>query len=235
MPLSNSRLQTANIAAISNHLEENFKDSQISVTCTGYLKLFSELRSTLVSGQIESFSIAAVAILVVLSVALRSALLAMLSNALNFIPIVCGFGVMSLADIPIDPGTIMIASVAMGIAVDDTCHLLWGVRRRMRQESPLPEALKLSVKATGPAICINSLVLVVGFSTLLLGSFAPSHYFGFVMLWILLAALLVDLLIVPAVLLSAKPRLIHWASKRRRDNANHSIPHRPIYNSTAAK
>lgn len=234
MPLSDSRLQAANIAAINDHLEVNFKDSQLSVSWTGYVKLFSELRSTLVSGQIESFAIAAVAITVVLGVALRSAVLAMLSIALNFIPIVCGFGVMSLADIPIDPGTIMIASVAMGIVVDDTCHLLWGVRRRMRQGHLLTEALKLSVKATGPAICITSLVLAVGFSTLLLGSFAPSNYFGFVMLWILLAALLVDLLIVPAVLLSVKLRLVHWANKRRRDHASHSIPHRPIFNSATA-
>ncbi len=207
VPLTASHVNASYIEWIDQHLAENFADSSLTAISTGYVKLFSNLRSNLVDSQIHSLCLAAVSITLVLGLALRSWSMALLSLVLNFVPVVCGFGIMAACDIPLDPGTIMIATVAMGIVVDDTCHLLCAMRDHRQLGRGLKESLRLTVRTTGPAICVTSFVLVLGFSTLMLGSFAPSNYFGFVMVFIVTTALLVDLVLVPTVILSLRPAL----------------------------
>lgn len=195
--LTSSLADASRIEAIDRHLTKTFSNSELEVCSTGYVKLFSQLRGSLVQSQIESLGLAALAITVVMALALRSWTLGLLSILFNFLPICCGLGVMAACGIAIDPGTVMIATVALGIVVDDTCHLLWNMRKHAEKGMSIKDALRTSARTTGPAILVTSLILVVGFSTLTLGSFAPSVYFGFVMVLVVLTALLVDLILVP--------------------------------------
>ncbi len=217
VPLTGVPIDARRIHAIEKYLSSNFTNSDLTVSSTGYVKHFSSLRNSLMQGQISSFVLAAISMTVVLGIALRSWSMAFLSLAPNFLPIICGFGVMAACGIPLDPGTIMIASVALGLVVDDTCHLLCGVQRQQTAGNNLDRSMKLTVREVGPALCMTSLVLAVGFSTLMLGSFAPSVYFGCVMVLVVSTALLVDLVLVPILVLAICP-LIGYLAKNKLPN-----------------
>ena len=95
----------------------------------------------------------------------------------------------------------MIASVAMGLVVDDTCHFLVSVRSRMRRGDTLERSIEKAMSGAGRAIIVTSLILASGLSVLAVGSFAPSMYFGVVTAAVILVALVADLVVLPAALL----------------------------------
>jgi len=107
-------------------------------------------------------------------------------------------GVMGWAGIPLDLMTITIASVAMGIAVDDTIHYL---HRYLEELNGSPEqAVERSHGSVGYAILYTSLLITLGFSLLAFSDFVPSVLFGLLTGLAMILALLGDLTLLPALL-----------------------------------
>ena len=86
------------------------------------------------------------------------------------------FGIMGLLNIPMDVGTSMIASIALGVGIDYAVHLVW------KYGSPAPgqeaSALNDALDSTGWGIVINALEVTVGFGLLALGTVVPMQHFG---------------------------------------------------------
>jgi predicted RND superfamily exporter protein len=118
----------------------------------------------------------------------------------NVLPVLAIFGGMGWLGIPIDIGSMMTASIALGVAVDDTIHFLSWFRGNVHTLRNRREAIILSYKQcatpTLQAACISGL----GLSVFALSTFTPTQRFGWLMLTILIAGVIAELVMLPAIL-----------------------------------
>jgi len=131
---------------------------------------------------------------------LRSLHLGLLAMLPNLLPIAVGIGAMYVLGIPLNPGTVMIAAVAIGIVVDDSVHLLAAYRRHLLAGAGLHTAIRAAVIEVGRPVTITSALLATGFLVLVFGSFEPSRQIGQIVALVVVAAILADLLLLPALL-----------------------------------
>ncbi len=179
-------------------------DSGWTWRLTGIVPLLVEMQDRLLESQIRSFGLAFLLIGPVIALLLRSARYAALSLAPNLTPIVLSLGVMSLFDVALDPATVMIAGIALGIAVDDTIHLLESYRARRRAGAGIDEAIDVSLQTVGRAMIRTSAIATVGFLVLCFSEFLPLFYFGLFTAVAMLAALAAALVVLPALALLAE-------------------------------
>ena len=129
----------------------------------------------------------------------RGGLLAMIPNVF---PVVVVFGFMAYKGIKVDIGSMMTASVAMGVAVDDTIHFLTWYRQALKKGLERMEAIKVAYTKVATAMTQTTLIAGFGLSAFAFSTFTPTQRFGTLMLFLLAAALIGDLIILPAVLAS---------------------------------
>ncbi len=170
---------------------------------TGIVPLLVDMQERLLESQIRSFALAFLLIGPLIAVLLRSARYAALSLAPNLTPIVLSLGIMSLFDIALDPATVMIAGIALGIAVDDTIHLLESYLARRRAGTGVVEAIDESLQTVGRAMIRTSVITTAGFLVLCFSEFLPLLYFGLFTAIAMLAALVAALVVLPALVLLA--------------------------------
>jgi hypothetical protein len=172
-----------------------------SARATGLVPVFSQMEQYLVTGQLSSYGLAVASIFAVFALGFRSLRLAAIALLVNVVPIALGAVLMAAAQIRLDVATVMVASIAMGIIDDDTVHLIstWksGVERTGDPQAALEHAFDLA----GRAIAVTSLILVAGFAALTLSGFRPTAHFGLLVCAAVAAAVVADLLILPAALL----------------------------------
>ena len=113
-----------NVYKVADRIEKEFSSPELKLEPTGFIKLISNMQDYVVDSQVKSCLIAAVLITAMMFLLLRSWKLGLVSIVANFTPIVMGIGMMGFLGISLDPGTVMIATVAIGLVVDDTCHFL---------------------------------------------------------------------------------------------------------------
>jgi multidrug efflux pump subunit AcrB len=118
----------------------------------------------------------------------------------NVFPVVLVFGVMCHLGIAIDIGTMMTASVAMGVAVDDTIHFLSWFRDNLDRGMNRVEAVIETYRRVGPAMTQTTIVGGLGLFVFALSTFTPTQRFGTLMLVMLATALIGDLILLPALL-----------------------------------
>lgn len=120
----------------------------------------------------------------------------------NVFPVVVVFGFMAYRGIKVDIGSMMTASVAMGVAVDDTIHFLTWYREALKKGLERLEAIKVAYTKVATAMTQTTLIAGFGLSAFAFSTFTPTQRFGTLMLFLLAAALIGDLIILPAVLAS---------------------------------
>jgi len=118
----------------------------------------------------------------------------------NLAPLFFIFVLMGALAIRLDSATVMIASVVLGITVDDTIHLFHGFRRRLKQGMSPVFAIARSYEATGRAVLATSAILVGQFMLLALSDFVPTANFGLMTAAGLAAGLAFELILLPALL-----------------------------------
>ncbi|MCA8924524.1 MAG: RND family transporter [Planctomycetes bacterium] len=133
---------------------------------------------------------------------LRAGLVSMIPNAF---PLVFTLGFMGLTGLDLRVTSVIVFSVSLGLAVDDTIHFMVRYRLEQRSRAELQPAILATFRGTGSAILITSLLLALGFASLLLSAFPISQTFGLLMLVTVLAAIVGDLLILPACLVLLRP------------------------------
>ncbi|WP_404304465.1 efflux RND transporter permease subunit [Neorhodopirellula lusitana] len=118
----------------------------------------------------------------------------------NIFPVLFVFGVMGHGNIAVDIGTMMTASVAMGVAVDDTIHFLSWFRQYLEEGKSRVEAVIETYRRVGPAMTQTTVVGGLGLFVFALSTFTPTQRFGTLMLVMLATALVGDLVLLPALL-----------------------------------
>ena len=118
----------------------------------------------------------------------------------NTFPIAIVFGVMGYLGVVIDIGTMMTASVAVGIAVDDTIHFLTYFRDGLNEGKTKEEAILEGYKKCAVSFIQTALICGLGLGVFAFSTFTPTQRFGIMMLWLLNVAVFGDLLFLPALL-----------------------------------
>lgn len=166
---------------------------------TGLFILYQDILSQLFTSQIltlgVSFGVLALAIFAIF----RSVRLALICVAPNVLSTVIVLGLMGWLGIPLDFMTIMIASIAMGITVDDTIHYIDRYLEERRGGSR-EKALERTQSSVGYALLYTTLIVVMGFSLLAFSDFMPSVLFGLLTGLAMGLAVLFDFTLLPALL-----------------------------------
>jgi len=166
----------------------------------GYGRLLADQVDLLVDGQVNSFAAAFIQIFLILTLLWRSPKGAALCMVPNLAPLFFIFVLMGALAIRLDSATVMIASVVLGITVDDTIHLFHGFHRRLQQGLSPVSAIARSYDATGRAVMATSAILVGQFLVLATSDFVPTANFGLMTATGLAAGLVFELLLLPALL-----------------------------------
>jgi len=169
-------------------------------TATGLFVLLAHLIESLLRDQIVSFFLAAIGIVLAMSLAFRSVWIGIASLLPNLFPIVLVIGGMGWVGLPVNIATAMIASVSMGLTVDSSVHYISGFRRARRRGASVREAIQETNSDVGRALVFANVALVVGFSVLTLSHFIPLIYFGILVSVAILGGLVGNLLLLPLLL-----------------------------------
>ncbi|MBM4050578.1 MAG: hypothetical protein FJ279_36240, partial [Planctomycetes bacterium] len=164
---------------------------------TGVVSLLNDVQRSLVETQVKTFALSGVVVIVMIGVLFGSLRAGLASILPNLLPVVSTFALMALVGIPLDAATVMVASVAIGIAVDNTIHFLACYRAQKRAGLAPVEASAAALSDAGSAMVFTSLVAAAGFSVLLLTEFRPIAYYGLLMAFTMLTALACDLFVTP--------------------------------------
>lgn len=167
---------------------------------TGFFVLLAQLVERMITDQWLTFSLAAVGIFTMLSVAFRSPLLGGLALVPNALPIFLVLGILGWVGQPINMGTAMIAAVSMGLSVDSSIHYATAYRRRRDEGHPIEAALGVAHQTAGRAIVFSTLALVIGFLALRTSGFLPTVSFGTLSCLTLAGGLVGNLVVLPVLL-----------------------------------
>jgi hypothetical protein len=118
----------------------------------------------------------------------------------NLFPIVINFGIMGWLGIELSMVTSLIASIAIGLAVDDTIHYLVRYNREFKKDLDDKRAVRDTLHHVGKPIAFTTITICVGFSILLFSSFQPTAIFGILMVITSLSALMADLILLPSLI-----------------------------------
>ena len=206
--MAGSQKLSRRVPIIDAYREQNIETPGFVLPGTGMVPLMNRMEQHLLQSQMNSFGLAVLVIGALMILLLRSFRLGLLGMVPNLAPVLLTLGVMGFAAIRLDIATVMIASVVLGLVVDDSIHLLARLQRELPAvggDSAL--AVDRALATVGRPILITSLVLILGFWTLLFASFQPNIHFGLLSGAAVLAALVADLVVVPAALRVFRPRL----------------------------
>lgn len=192
---------SAVMARLRAYLATNVGDS-IKWEIAGTGRLFADMEELLVVGQVYSLAGALFLIFLFMLILWRSVGDAALCMIPNLSPILLIFIVMGALGIWLDMATAMIASVAVGIAVDDTIHVYHGFRHRLSQGIGPVLAMSRTYREAGRAVVVTTIILSAQFLILVVSDFVPTRNFGLLTTIGLVAALVFDLLLLPALLIA---------------------------------
>lgn len=175
--------------------------SPVKVEATGHARLFSEHEDLLIRGQLRSLFGAAVLILLCLVWICRKPGLVWAAFVPNLTPVLSMFGAMVLLGFWLDFATVMIASIIIGVAVDDSIHLIFSYMKRMQEgKGNHVSAVLKSYNMAGRAVTATTLVLCAQFLVLTASEFVPFEQFGLLISIGLVSAWLYDLMLLPSLL-----------------------------------
>jgi len=172
---------------------------------TGIGALWLKLMDYIVTSQVMGFTLAFSAIATLMCLLLRSVKAGLIAMIPNLVPVLLTLGTMGWLGIPLDYSKVSIAAVAMGIAVDDTIHLVLRFRHEFRLCGNYADALSRALLDVGQALVITSIALVVGFSVLLVSMLDSQATQGILLSATIVIALVADFLLMPALILTLKP------------------------------
>lgn len=192
------------VGSIEAELEQHPLEAT-SVTLTGIGALWLKLMDYIVSSQIQGFLLAFVAIGAMMVAIFRSFSLGTIAMLPNLSPVAVVLGTMGFAGVFLDYSKIMIAAVAIGIAVDDTIHLVMRYRHEFQRCGNYAQALEEALVDVGRALFITSVALVAGFLVLTLSVLASEVTQGLLLATTIVVALIADFFLMPALVLTFRP------------------------------
>jgi hypothetical protein len=172
-----------------------------TVTTTGIMYEFARAEDEIAYGQLRGLGLALAVISAVLFAIFRWPRLAAVALVPNALPLLLIFGGLGLLGLPLDAGTVLIGSLALGVAVDDTIHLTTDFHAGVARGDPPRDALEHAMRGVLPAITATTAMIAAGFFVLGLSEFTITRNLGLLTGGIMVLCLAADVTLLPALLL----------------------------------
>lgn len=185
---------------IGDVLASGIVPAGLTAVVTGNAILLSRSADDMARQQLGSVGVASLTIFALVAVALRSLRLGAIAMVPNAIPVVLFFGLLGAGVAPLSLPTSLIASVALGISVDDTMHVLARFREERQRGADAETATRCAARQVGRGMVTASVMLTAGFAVVALSGFATLRQFGLLSAWTMAVCLATDLVLLPALL-----------------------------------
>ncbi|MEC4677006.1 MAG: MMPL family transporter [Nitrospirota bacterium] len=171
-----------------------------SASVNGQDAMFAYMFKNVTDTIIYSITMAFVMVTVVMLIAFRSFKILIISILPNILPIVLVVGLMGWSGMYIDLGVAVSGAIILGVAVDDTIHILVKYLEARKRGKEMKEALEYMITFSGAAIIFTTVILSGSFSVLYFSDFMPTSHFSIVTVSALVIALVADMFMLPALL-----------------------------------
>ncbi len=208
VPWNDSVAYVSFVDFIKTNASELFGDS-VDITLTGMVILLMTTVYAMMHSMATSYTIAFVLITLLMILLIGDIRMGIVSMVPNIFPIIVTLGLMGWIGINLDLFTLLIGSIAIGLAVDDTIHFLHNFKRYHQEIGNVKEAVEQTMMTAGRAMLVTSIVLTTGFWLFMFASMNNLFAFGLLTGFTLICAFLADILIVPAIL-----SLLTWKGSR---------------------
>ncbi len=175
------------------------------VTLAGLLLLYNNMLQSLFSSQIKTLGAVVAALMLMFLVLFRSLKVSLIAITPNLLSVGTVLGFMGWVGIPLDVMTITLAAISVGIAVDDTIHYIHRFEREYQSDGDYFATMHRCHGSIGYAMYYTSVVIIVGFSILMLSNFIPSIYFGLLTALAMVIALVASLTLLPCLIVTLRP------------------------------
>jgi len=183
-----------------NEVVPHIAGHDMKASIVGENLMVNRAAESLLVAQVKSLVILLAVIFLIMSAMFTSFKGGIISLIPALIPIILMFGIMGLLDIPLNPGTAMVAVIAIGIAIDGTIHLFSRYNELCRRTSDYIEAVTITVREEATPLVTASLALSFGFGILLLSNFTVVAQFGALAAATMLFSVFANLLITPLIM-----------------------------------
>lgn len=172
----------------------------VDIYMSGENLMINRTAESLIENQVESLIWVIGTIFILMSLLYQSVMAGLIAMIPNVIPTIVCFGVMGILDIPLNPGTVSVAAVALGIAVNDTLHLFSSYLAEARREADPEKAIRNTLWSESVPVVTTTVALALGFGILMLSQFTIVVQYGFLAALTMVSALASDLIVGPILL-----------------------------------
>ncbi|MDY0253742.1 MAG: efflux RND transporter permease subunit [Tenuifilaceae bacterium] len=187
-------------AKMNRFIEEN-PNEHFKIELTGMPPVYVKLNSSLINSQYNSLLIAIFMVVLIVGLILRSAS----KGIFAAIPVVATtivlFGFMGITGIPLDIATVLVASIALGIGIDYSIHVITGFNNHLMNNGDAEKAIEETILLSGKAIIINVISVSAGFLVLLFSQIVPLQNFGLLVAISMLGSGFGALTLLPVILI----------------------------------
>ncbi len=162
---------------MNNFIEAN-QNENYRVELTGMPSVYVKLNNSLIKSQYNSLLIAIFMVILIVGAILKSGSKGIYAAIPVIATIVVLFGFMGITGIPLDIATVLVASIALGIGIDYSIHVITGFNHYLKENGDAEKSIESVILSSGKAIIINILSVSVGFLVLLLSQLVPLQNFG---------------------------------------------------------
>jgi predicted RND superfamily exporter protein len=170
------------------------------ITLTGMMGLLARTLINAIHSMAKSYAIALLVITLLMILLIGRIRIGLLSMIPNLTPILITMGVIGLFKLPMDLFTMMVASIAIGLAVDDTIHFMHNFRRYYEESGDPVQAVHATLQTSGRAMLVTTIVLSVGFFIYTFATMRNITNFGMLTGFTIIMALAADYLVAPALM-----------------------------------
>lgn len=193
---------------VSEIIADIFPSEDYDIKITGTSVIFLKGNQFLVNSLVQSVILAFIIIALLMGMLFTSFKMILVSLIPNMIPLLITCGLMGHFGVPLKPSTILVYSIAFGIAVDDTIHFLTKFRHELRRsKKSVADVLSITIKEMGQSMIYTSVVLFFGFIIFTFSNFQGTVALGLLTSVTLLVAMFSNLFVLPALILSFEKRL----------------------------
>jgi predicted RND superfamily exporter protein len=179
--------------------ENSTEECRIEVT--GMPSVYSQLDKSLINSQMSSLVIAIFMVLLIVGAILRSPMKGLFAAIPIIATITILFGFMGVTGIPLDIATVLVASVALGIGIDYSIHIITHFSHIHKETKDLSKAMEQTIMISGKAIVINVLSVAAGFLVLIFSEIVPLQNFGILVAMSMIGSGLGALTLLPVILI----------------------------------
>ena len=164
-------------AKMNRFIEEN-PNEHCKIELTGMPSVYVKLNSSLINSQYNSLLIAIIMVILIVGLILRSASKGIFAAIPVVATIIILFGFMGITGIPLDIATVLVASIALGIGIDYSIHVITGFNKHLISHGDAEKAIEETILLSGKAVIINVISVSAGFLVLLFSQIVPLQNFG---------------------------------------------------------